>query len=319
MVLSNEYIINILNKTIENEVTKNTYISKLNTLSAKLNKSIYEILKDPKIYYAKMKELYPSNATQKNFVTMILSVFKLVDQLNIKKQIAHKLWKEIHESLRDKENIHYKKNQPSAKQLENYLSFAEIQEKYNALTNSNPHKTKKDSLEYLLLSISLNLRPKRADYGNVSIVYPSMKTAAKNYIFLDKKHNSYLILREYKTSKTYNKIKEQLSIQLYENIKESLTKYPRQYLFTDRNNQPYLKKGSYSTYVLRAYERLFGKKVGVTMLRHIYIREKLDFNGMTQEELEKEATLMGHSPEVQRRYRWVVRDNELEKCECRIK
>ena len=85
MGLSNDYIINILNKTIENEVTKNTYISKLNTLSAKLNKSIYEILKDPKIYYPKIKELYPSNATQKNFVTMILSVFKLVDQLNIKK------------------------------------------------------------------------------------------------------------------------------------------------------------------------------------------------------------------------------------------
>lgn len=320
MGLSNEYIINILKKKVENEMTRNTYITKLNTLTLKFTKSIYDILKDPSIYYSKIKELYPSSATQKNFVTMILAIFKVVDELNIKKRKAHQAWKDIHEKLREQENIHYKKNQPSNKQLENYLSFNEIQEKYDALKKSqHQHATKKDSLEYLLLSISLYLRPKRADYGNISIIYPNMKTSpSKNYIYINGKHESYLILKEYKTSKTYEKIKEKIPEPLYEDIIESLKHHPRIYLFTDRNSQPYLKKGSYSTYVLRAYEHLFNKKVGVTMLRHIYIREKLDFNGMTQEELEKEAILMGHSPEVQRRYRWVLRENEQEKCECRV-
>jgi hypothetical protein len=148
------------------------------------------------------------------------------------------------------------------------------------------------------------LRPKRADFGNVKILYSNKIPIKKNYIVLNS-DDSYFYLNDYKTQKTYKQIKEKITPELYKDIKESLKHYPREYLFTDKSNKPYINNNSYTKYVMRAYEHMFNRSVGVTMLRHIYIKEKLDFNIMSQEELEKEATMMGHSAELQRLYRWI--------------
>ena len=320
MGLSNSYIINILTKSVENEKTRHTYISRLQSLSTALHKTMYDILKDPTLSYPQIQTAYEAESTRKSIVTVILAVYKHIDDLHIKKKKAHQQWKDIHEELRELETQHYKKNKPTDKQLDNYLSFQEIEDKYNALSKDNPHKTKKSSLEYLLLSITIHIRPKRADFGNVYICQsPNIKSPSKNYILMNKSNNSYLFLAEYKTAKTYDTIKEIIPELLYKDITESIKKHPRNYLFVDKSNKSYKKNESYSAYVIRVFESLFNRRVGVTMLRHIYVREKLDFNGMTQEELDKEATLMGHSAEVQRMYRWVIRDNEMEKCECKVK
>jgi hypothetical protein len=312
MVLTNQFIINKLSQNIENQTTKKTYISKLESLSLKLQKPIYDILKNPILYYPKIDQMIESDATKKNFITMIMAVFKNIDDLNKKKQTAHKEWKKIHEDLREKEEKRYKKNKPNARQLENYISFEEIEAKYNELLKSDPHKSKLCSQEYVLLSLTLNIRPKRADFGNISIVSNErIESLTNNYMVIDKNTNSYLILTEYKTAKKYETIKEALPESFYKDIRDSLKKYPRNFLFTDRNSNPYLEKKSYSSFVIRTFEKLFNKKIGVTMLRHIYIREKLDFNNMTQEELEDEARLMTHSPELQRLYRWIIREDEL--------
>jgi hypothetical protein len=303
MVLTNDFIINILNKNIENKKTKASYITRLETLTNKLNKSIYDIIKDPDIYYIKIKQLYISETSRKNMLTMILVIFKYIEELKIKKAKAKKKWVELHDELNKEQLEKYKKNEPSEKQLNNYVSFKEIEDKYKELS-INPHIDKKTSFEYLLLSITLNLRPKRADFGNVKILYSNKIPIKKNYIVLNS-DDSYFYLNDYKTQKTYKQIKEKITPELYKDIKESLKHYPREYLFTDKSNKPYINNNSYTKYVMRAYEHMFNRSVGVTMLRHIYIKEKLDFNIMSQEELEKEATMMGHSAELQRLYRWI--------------
>ena len=313
MAKTNEEIIRSLEARAENEHTRRNYVSKLSNLSEKLGKTIYEILRSPKTSIVQIKGLYPEDSTRKTIVTSILAGFKYG---NIGLSKAQEGWRSIHEELREKELSNYKKNEPTERQKENYLSFEEIREKYKELASGDPHATKKSSLEYLLLSITLNLRPKRADYGDVMVIGPKHKVPEKgNYMFIDKATNSYLELRQFKTAKTYDSVKEDLPEELYKDVKDSMRRHPRSRLFTDRSNMPYT-SSAYGTYVIRCYERLFGKSVGVTMLRHIYVREKLDFNMMTQEELDEEARLMTHSPELQRLYRWVLRDNEREKCEC---
>lgn len=315
MGLSNRYILGVLAENIPNENTRNNYISRLTKVSESIGASIYDISKDPSKFYPEIKKLYDQDSTRKNIVIALLVVFKHIADMLLKKKAAYDSWKEIHGDLSEAEEVRYKKNKPKQSQEENYLSFDEIEKKYEQLRSGDPHATKKTSQELLLLAIALYLRPKRADLGNVAIIKGHAKLSpSKNYLVLDGK-KSLLVLHDFKTAKKYERILEPIPSELYEDIRASLDRHPRRWLFSDRTGGPYTKNG-YSQFVLRSFSHLFEKRVGVTMLRHIYVSERLDFNKMTQEELDSEAHLMGQSPDLQRKYRWVMRRGECE-CECK--
>lgn len=315
MGLSNRYIVNALTENIPNENTRNNYIARLSKLSESLGASMYDIAKDPAVYYPQIKRLYTEDSTRKNVVIAIMVIFKHIGDMLSKKKAAYDAWKATHADLTDAEESRYKKNKPKQSQEDNYLSFAEIEEKYNSLKDATPHANKKSSQEFLLLSIALHLRPKRADLGNVAIIKAGTKLSpSKNYLVMDGPSRSILVLHDFKTAKKYERILEPLTEELYGDIRASLDSHPRKWLFSDRTGGPYSKNG-YSQFVLRSFSHVFGKRVGVTMLRHIYVSERLDFNKMTQEELDGEAHLMGQSPDLQRKYRWVMRRGECE-CKC---
>lgn len=314
MGLSNRYIVTTLTENIPNENTRNNYIARLSKLSESLGSSMYDIAKEPSVYYPLIKKLYVEDSTRKNVVIAVMVIFKHIGDMLSKKKSAYDAWKEIHGGLTEAEEARYKKNKPKQSQEDNYLSFAEIEQKHASLKGGTPHATKKSSQEFLLLSIALHLRPKRADLGNVAIIRPGAKLSpSKNYLVLDGPSRSILVLHDFKTAKTYDRILEPVTEELYGDIRDSLEAHPRRWLFSDRTGGPYSKNG-YSQFVLRSFSHVFGKRVGVTMLRHIYVSERLDFNKMTQEELDGEAHLMGQSPDLQRKYRWVMRKGE---CECR--
>ena len=65
-----------------------------------------------------------------------------------------------------------------------------------------------------------------------------------------------------------------------------------------------MSNNTYSVFVKHIFEELFGRSTGVSLLRHIYITEKLDFDDMTIQEQEDEAKLMLHTSGLQRRYKW---------------
>jgi hypothetical protein len=65
-----------------------------------------------------------------------------------------------------------------------------------------------------------------------------------------------------------------------------------------------MSNNTYSVFVKHTFEELFGRSTGVSLLRHIYITEKLDFDDMTIQEQEDEAKLMLHTSGLQRRYKW---------------
>jgi hypothetical protein len=239
-------------------------------------------------------------------LSSILVVFKYIEVLKKKKEKAYNEWGKIHSKLTTEINNKNKQNEPTKKQLDNYISFKDIENKYNTFPEIT---NKKESLQHLLLSVTLNLKPKRADYGNISILSKEDKLSkTKNYLVLNTKDESFLVLNEFKTSSKYDNIIEQINEQLYNDITKSLKDYPREYLFVNKYNKAYNNNNAYTKFVLRSYEDLFKKNVGVTMLRHIYIHEKIDFNNMTEIELEKEAKLMGHSTNLQRMYKWIIKE-----------
>ena len=65
-----------------------------------------------------------------------------------------------------------------------------------------------------------------------------------------------------------------------------------------------MSNNTYSVFVKKTFEDFFGRATGVSLLRHIYITEKLEFDDMTLEEQDAEAKLMLHTSGLQRKYKW---------------
>jgi hypothetical protein len=107
----------------------------------------------------------------------------------------------------------------------------------------------------------------------------------------------------FKTSKYYQTVEEELPPALKKDIDTSLSRHPRDYLFLKDDGEP-MSNNTYSVFVKKTFEEFFGRATGVSLLRHIYITEKLDFDDMTLEEQDTEAKLMLHTSGLQRKYKW---------------
>lgn len=247
MGITNDYIINELQTKIDNIETKNTYINKLTTLSSKLNKPIYEILKDPDESFKNIQSTFPnSSCTQRNFVNAILSVFRTIKIISNKKPKIYLKWRNIYEKLG--------KIKHDRKPL--VINRKDIESKYTTLN----HTTKKTSQELILLSLILNKIPIK--YNTTIIVYPKHISSSSNYIFLKDNTTSYCVI---------NKKKYKMNIDLYNDCMASVNKYPREYLFTDSNNNGYNKSNSFSVFVIRSFEEMFGQKVSLSDIKLTFI------------------------------------------------
>ena len=151
-------------------------------------------------------------------------------------------------------------------------------------------KDTKQNMEFLLFAVLMNMRPKRADFGNVKILtkHPVDKTKY-NYIVINAE--SQFVLNIHKTSFSHNQIVDDLK--KYINL--SLQYFPRQYLFIDSYGKQYINNHSYAEFFRRTFLKYFGKSVGVSPWRRIHNYEKLDYNTMSWKQLEYKANLMGTS------------------------
>ncbi len=304
-------IVSLLTRVFPNEKTRANYISRLNGMIAKVGaEGVLEIVRNPDHWYPKLQEGYPSLTTRRNLLTAILVLFREDAEL-AKLETERARWKKLHEDLGRHEDARVRRSEPAEKQIAKYTSFEEIEAKYAALKDSGPHKTRPDSLQYILLSVIVHLRPKRADLGSVELFRKDPNLTDKNYMVLrpSREGSSFLSMNLYKTSKHYKKIEEELPEGLVKDIRTSVERWPRKYLFVKDAEKPRggkepMNNGTYSAFVQRTFEHLFGRGTGVSLLRHIYISEKLDFDNMTLEEQEEEARLMLHTSGLQRQYKW---------------
>ena len=297
--------IDLLERVYPNEKTRANYISRLKTLQSLLSKPLLEILEAPDAHYSDIQKAYTSLTTRKNILTSILVLFREDKSLQENKP-AYDRWKKLHEDLRRLQDAKVRRSEPEDKQVEKYTSFEEIESKYEELKRRGYHDTLRHSQQFTLLSVITHLRPKRADLGAVEIYRDDdPRKTDQNYIVLRKPGvgGSYLVMNMYKTSKYYQTVEEDLSEGLVRDIEQSLTRHPRKYLFTKENGDT-MSNNTYTVFVRQTFEDLFGRATGVSLLRHIYITEKLDFDDMTIEERNAEAKLMLHTSALQQQYKW---------------
>lgn len=276
-------------------VTKRTYLERLRYMIQDTKTDLYTILTNPKKYLDWIKNHSSSLQTQKSYISAILAVFKHTPDIKKTEQKHYYDWyqgfKEIHHQIDQK----YKMNQPTDKQQQAYVPYADIIRKRDELA--------KGSRERLLLAMYTYLPPLRSDFNQIYL-YDKKPASYEhpNYIRLFES-SPKLILNEYKTVVKNDSFEKELPPELVSEIKDSLEKEPREWLFMDRNNKPY-KENSYNRWVNRTLQKLFKKALTISLIRHSYINS-LDFNKMTIIEKEKIAKDMAHTVNTQDRYRLI--------------
>jgi hypothetical protein len=236
------------------------------------------------------------------YITPICKLFKLHPKFLEAHRDCYDLYKGYLKLYNKKRKAMYKKNLLTDTQEKNIVTFDEIKNKFCELQKDEKTFTDiKQHLQYVLFAMLLNIKPKRADLGEVYIATKGMlpkSVVDGNYIVLEE-NNPRLVLNKYKTFKTYGTLSEPLNAELVTVLEKSLKTFPRKYLFVSTNGdtkgKPYTKNSSYSMFVRRAFEQHCGKSMGVSLWRHVYIGENVDFNLSSYEELEDAARLYGHS------------------------
>jgi hypothetical protein len=301
---------NSIEKALETiYVKKTTYVIYIHRLRRLRDvtvecKTYLDLVSNPDLNYAKIKLAYPNINTRKNMLTTILTLFKNIEELAVKLPDEQKLWKISHDRMDSFLQAKSKKHMPDMKQLAKYTPFEEMELKYIELTKEDPHKTMKDSMQFVLLSIIISTPPKRCDYGSLKVYYDTdPKVQDANYIVINHSDPSYMVFNVYKTSKVYNRVDQDLSIRVTNDIKDSLRRHKREFLFVNRFNKPFANNG-FSKYLINMFNIMFGRNTSSSILRHIFITEKVNFDDMDDDELENIAKQMLHSTNLQRKYNW---------------
>lgn len=295
------------------ETSRTAYRRRLNVITELMGfDDPREVLRYPGLVSKRLFEVYPNTNTFASYVTAVMAYYKKNPELRIEYQQAYQMWGKIHAKLKENQKKFYAKNQPTARQARNYVSFREMEEMIEDLEDSGEYATDiRVHMQWLYLHVTMALKPKRGDLGRVLFVTEAtqdMNDQGINYLVLHpNRPGARLVLNTFrKTQKTYKQITETVPGRLKAILLRSLEMFPRKYLFVSpRTRQPFNNANTYTQFVRRTvFQDLFGKSGGVTMVRHAFVNDRVDFNSLSLEEREKIARQMGHSVGMQAIYKW---------------
>ena len=214
------------------------------------------------------------------------------------------------------------KNEKTETQKKNWIEWSAVEEKRNQLFEEVAKSAAKKVItpaEYekllmlVVLALYTEIQPRRnQDYLDMYIVkkWKEDMPADKNYLDIS---THRFIFHKYKTSKKYGTQIEEIPERLWERIALYLKHHPVWKGTAKRSAAPvkFLVTADASPIVAknaitRILNKVFGKRIGSSLLRHIYLSSKY---GSTLEDMKKTAAGMGHSVAVQQSY---VKKNESE-------
>lgn len=218
--------------------------------------------------------------------------------INVDKNVLKKAetrWKELRQLTYNKAFAYRIEQQPSPGQAiksGSALQLADLVRVRDELPDGSINK--------LLIGFYTHLPPVRADYFATQLVPVGETPTSPNYIFYDSNH-SHSVITDFKTSSLYKEISNDLPPELHRQLILSIQVCPRNYLFVNKNGEPFTRNGFTKWSVERLFQ-IFKKGLTLTMLRHIYI-SSLDFN-IPATELQAIGFKMGHHISQQMLYKW---------------
>jgi hypothetical protein len=167
-------------------------------------------------------------------------------------------------------------------------------QKANAITWAELLEARDKHPDNLLLAFYSYIPPVRADYNKVYLFKPTDHIPKnENYILMDKDYK--LVLQEFKTAKTYNKIEHVLPEPLRKLLDKSLIEQPRTCLFVSPSTGEPQTPERFAAWANMWLTKLIGKKTNLTALRHAYVHT-IDYN-QPYKQLKSITNGMGHSVE----------------------
>lgn len=274
------------------------YIKALKNLNNKKDIKNLRFLTKPEAILTKITDYKPT--TQRNMIIAIVSILKALDNPLYNKyyDIMINMTKNINENN--------KNNEKSNTQRANWLSWDDIVAKFNELhsnlklSRNITEQQYNDLLNLVVLSLYVLLPPRRnKDYIEMEITKNNTTDTSKNYLDIKKEQ---FIFNVYKTAKKDG----QLIVNIPKELMQILTLYIKHHpLKTEMKTQnvPFLvyynKKRVPDNGITRILNKIFNKKIGSSMLRHIYLSSKY---GTVLQEQKADAQMMGHSVLTQKDY-----------------
>jgi integrase len=247
-------------------------------------------------------------STRKSYYGMIVSVLGLYPKLSKLKQEYYTLFKAENDEMKKTVGV------KTETQKDNWVEWSDVEKLWNEkhqeiLAMTIPPKKKgvvktlteteySKLLNFMVLSLYTLTPPRRNEDYLRMIIAPEGEDKSKNYLDLAGKQ---FIFKSFKTSRQYPDQKIDIPDNLMTVIKMYLRYYPKQPVV---DGSPFLVFYDGSpldkvNVITRILNKVFGKKIGVSMLRHSYLTDKYaDIN----KEKAKDATEMGHSLNQQTDY-----------------
>jgi hypothetical protein len=312
--LTDEFFFERLEANVENPTTRSNYIAQLKGLLGKLeklekleggkhHKRVLHILTHPKKYGAMIEKLYEKLSTRKTMFALVLALYKHAD-VKCKYDAYYKKWKAQYDAHKDVLESKLKSNEPTKAQSEKYITFGQMQKALREMAEDDPHSTMEKSLRFCLVAMYAQVASKRSDFGSVR-VHRRDPRKEYNYLVLPAKGDAYFVFHSHTKTDAKEELRWDITSDLQQVFLESIRRHPRKYLFVGQDGQAFRSSNAYSQFVIRTYTKVFGKRTGVTMHRHIFISEKIDFNKDSSNKLDYFTKWMGHSPAQQRDYRLI--------------
>jgi len=288
------------------ESTANQYLQSLYSLNDKKPFNNLAWLKKTEDIEKRLAEFAPS--TQRGYVAAIVSVLTP----NKDKTAYKKLYQHYYDIMMkgSKEAHETKPEGKTDKQKDNWLDWADVDKKKNELKDecqkfvSRKHITPAEYdtlLKYVVLSLYTNIQPRRnQDYMDMYIVKKWDDSLPKDKNYLDNtKSPKEFIFNKYKTAKKYGEQKIEIPNTSEAPLGDALLMYFKHHpLLNAKTKEAKFLVGHDGTpltsvnAITRILNKIFGKKIGSSMLRHIWITGKY---GALKSEMKKDADAMGHS------------------------
>lgn len=281
------------NGNIKKEISRDV-ISKSKTWINKIPKLTCDNIKvRHKEIYEYINKEYDNPGSRKSHIVSLITMLK---KENIDDCEITQYQKEV-----NKLNIllmsEQEKQKLTTRQLENYVNYEDIvrrREEYRKVCEMKP-KNNKINIIHLILSLYSYIPPIRLEYSDMKIISDDKNIdETKNYIM--KSDSRYIvILNNDKVTKTYGKIRYDITGELKTIINRSLENYPRDYLLTIPNNSTIPLNRQINYYLKEAFSPL---NVGIQMIRSAYITHMYAENKMNISEKKKLALQMRHSKDT---------------------
>lgn len=232
--------------------------------------------------------------TRKNMLVTIISVLAPhKDERGFKK-----VYKEYYEdamAMTKKPNDHSK----SETQEKNWIEWKDVEDAMSQL-RAIAKPTFNDTFKRLLLALYTEIPPRRNQDYFLMYVVPKITDdlpTDKNYYSPKQK---LFVFNKYKTEKKYG----QQRVDVPEGLQKELSHYLSQHPLSKEKQYPLLvtKDGeplNAPNTITRALNSIFGKRVGASMLRHVYLTHKY---GNVLEEQQEDSRVMAHSLNTQKEY-----------------